>query len=174
MKSLWLWVPLALFVAVFGVVATGLMKPDDQLHPSKMIGRPMPAFALPAGSSAHPGLARADLAGRPRLLNIFASWCVPCVAEAPVLASMARQGVVIDGIAIRDRPQDVDRFLAQNGDPYRAIGSDIASQVQLSIGSSGVPETFVIDGQGVIRHQHIGAVTEGDVPELLARLRAAQ
>ncbi|MBA3897556.1 MAG: redoxin family protein [Sphingomonadaceae bacterium] len=173
MRRFWLWAPLVAFLIFFGVVASGLIKPDDQLHPSKMIGKPLPQFALPAVATGHSALAKADFSGKPRLLNIFASWCVPCIAEAGVLAGMARQGVEIEGVAIRDRPADVDRFLKANGDPYRAIGSDVDSSIQLAIGSSGVPETFVIDGHGIIRHQHIGAVTPGDVPELMAKLAEA-
>lgn len=174
MKRFWLWAPLVLFVVFFGVVASGLYAPDDRNHPSKMVGKPLPAFALPAAASSKPALSSTDFAGKPRLLNVFASWCVPCIAEAPILTKLAQQGVVIDGVAIRDRPADVDRFLARNGNPYRAIGSDVDSSVQLAIGSSGVPETFVIDSRGIIRHQHIGNITPDDVPTILAALKAAQ
>ena len=170
----WLWFPLGLFVAFFGVVAFGLYKPDDRNHPSKLIGQPLPAFALPAASSSNPGLASADFAGKPRLVNVFASWCVPCATEAAVLGEMARQGVIIDGIAIRDRPADLDRFLARNGNPYRAIGADTDSRVQIAMGSSGVPETFVVDGRGIIRYQHIGEITPGEMPVVLAKLAAAR
>ena len=175
MKKLWLWLPLGLFLLFFGVVASGLIKPSSPNLKSKMVGKPLPTFSLPAAHEPQPGLGSASFAaGQPRLLNVFASWCIPCIAEAPVLMQMARQGVPIDGIAIRDRPQDVARFLAQNGNPYKRIGSDTESAVQLSIGSSGVPETFVIDGKGVIRHQHIGDIRPEDVPEILAMLKAAQ
>jgi len=174
MKRVWLWAPLALFVVFFVVVASGLIKPGDGQHPSKMIGKAMPAFALPAGSSSRPALASTDLVGQPRLLNVFASWCVPCIAEAPVLTELARQGAVIEGVAIRDKPSDVDRFLAQNGNPYRAIGSDVDSSIQLAIGSSGVPETFVIDARGIIRFQHIGDIQPSDIPMILQKLKDAQ
>ena len=87
---------------------------------------------------------------------------------------MKRGGVPIDAIAIRDRPQDVARFLTRNGNPYDRIGSDVDSSVQLALGSSGVPETFVIDGRGIIRHQHIGDIRPEDVPELVAALKAAR
>src|SRR3546814_3631129 len=96
--------------------------------------------------------------GKPRLLNIFASWCVPCAAEAPQLAVLKEAGVAIDGIAIRDSREDLDRFLARWGNPYARIGSDVDSSVQIALGSSGVPETFVIDGKGMIVYQHIGAI----------------
>lgn len=175
MKRLWLWVPLAAFVLFAGMFAVSLRKPDTAgYHPSKMVGKPLPVFALPAASSTNPALSRADFGGKPRLLNIFASWCIPCIAEAPVLRQLAAQGAVIEGVAIRDKREDVDRFLARYGNPYRAIGSDVDSSVQLAIGSSGVPETFVIDANGVIRHQHIGDIRPEDVPEILAKLRAAR
>jgi cytochrome c biogenesis protein CcmG/thiol:disulfide interchange protein DsbE len=171
MKRLVIWAPLAAFVIFFAVVALQLYKPDNREHPSQFVGHPFPVVQLPAASSSRPTFAAT---GGPRLVNVFASWCIPCIAEAPVLGGMTAQGAVIDGVAIRDRREDVDAFLAQNGNPYRTIGLDANSRVQLAIGSSGVPETFVVDAKGVIRHQHIGAVTEGDVPELLQKLRDAR
>ncbi|HUQ13685.1 MAG TPA: redoxin family protein [Novosphingobium sp.] len=172
--SLWLWLPLALFIGFFALVMSGLLNPAQREVASTMIGKPLPAFDLRPAVAERPGLARANLAdGKPRLLNVFASWCVPCVAEAPQLQALAAQGAEIDGIAIRDRSEDVARFLAANGNPYTRIGADDLSAVQLGIGSSGVPETFVIDGQGTIRHQHIGDIRVEDVPGLLAKLREA-
>ena len=174
MRRFWLWAPLAGFVLFFAVVALGLYRPDDRKHPSKLIGKPIPAFALAPGATGRPGLASSDFASGPRLVNVFASWCVPCITEAPVLAELARRGVVIDGIAIRDRQVDVDKFLARHGNPYRAIGSDPTSQVQISLGSSGVPETFVVDAKGVVRYQHIGEITPSDVATVVEKLRAAK
>ena len=175
MKRFWLWAPLVGFVVFFGVVAFGLIKPDDRAIRSQMIGKPVPIFDLPAGAPSRTAFADKDLKdGRPRLLNIFASWCVPCIAEAPVLMELKRRGVAIDAIAIRDRPEDVAAFLARNGDPYDRIGSDTASRVQLAMGSSGVPETFVIDGKGVIRHQHIGDIRPDDIPEIMTELEKAR
>lgn len=175
MKRFWLWAPLVGFVIFFGVVAFGLIKPDDRNIRSKMIGQTVPVFDLPAGAPGRTAFADKDLkGGGPRLLNIFASWCVPCIAEAPVLMELKRRGVTIDAIAIRDRPEDVAVFLARNGDPYDCIGSDTASRVQLAMGSSGVPETFVIDGKGVIRHQHIGDIRAEDIPEIMAELEKAR
>jgi cytochrome c biogenesis protein CcmG, thiol:disulfide interchange protein DsbE len=174
MKRLWLWVPLGLFMLFFGVVASGLIKPSTNTIKSRMVGKAVPTFSLAPANASQPGLGSANFVGKPRLLNIFASWCIPCMAEAPVLLSMAKQGVEIDGIAIRDRPADVARFLARNGNPYARIGADNDSAVQMSLGSSGVPETFVIDGRGIIRHQHIGDIRPEDVPEILAALNAAR
>ncbi len=175
MKRTWLWIPLALFGLFFAVMAVGLNKPSSTTITSKMIGKPLPKFSLPPAHAPQPGLGSASFQqGQPRLLNIFASWCIPCIAEAPVLLEMARKGVPIDAIAIRDRPQDVNRFLQRNGNPYQRIGSDVNSAVQMALGSSGVPETFVVDGRGIIRFQHIGDIRAEDVPEIMAALRAAR
>lgn len=175
MKRFWLWAPLAGFVIFFVVVASGLLYPDDRTITSKMIGKPIPEFDLPAGAPDRTAFSSKDLAtGQPRLLNIFASWCVPCIAEAPVLMELKRRGVKIEAIAIRDHPADVAAFLARNGDPYDRIGSDTASRVQLAMGSSGVPETFVIDGKGVIRYQHIGDIRPEHIPAILDQLEKAR
>ena len=105
---------------------------------------------------------------------MFASGCVPCITEVKVLGELKAKGVPIDGIAIRDRPKDLARFLASNGDPYQRIGNDGQSRVQIALGSSGVPESFVIDGRGVIRYQHIGAIEPSDVPLILSKLEQAR
>ncbi len=116
-----------------------------------------------------------DLAGKPRLLNVFASWCIPCVAEAPQLMKLKQAGVEIDAVAVRDTPEAVQEFLARYGDPYAADRRRPPEpSLQLALGSSGVPETFVVDSKGVIVEQHIGDVREEDVPDLLAKLKAAQ
>jgi len=168
-----LWLPLALFVAVILLAVWGLIHPKDDTVPSRFVGQPLPAFQLPAATDGKPGLATADFTGKPRLLNVFASWCIPCAAEAPQLAQLAAEGVEINGVAIRDHKEDLAVFLARNGNPYARIGADNLGKVQLAIGSSGVPETFVIDGKGVIRYQHIGDIRPEDVPMLLGKLREA-
>ena len=110
----------------------------------------------------------------PRLVNFFASWCVPCIAEAPVLAELDKRGIAIDGIAVRDKPEDVADFLQSNGDPYERIGADMQSSVQLALGSSGVPESFIVDGGGTIRYQHLGPIMPQDVETVLAELEKAR
>lgn len=170
-----LWVPLFLFALFIGLAAYQLTQPKDEFVASGMVGEELPYFDLPPAMDGVEGVSNATFAdGRPRLLNIWASWCLPCIAEAPHLESLERQGVEIVGVAIRDRPEDIARFLAQHGNPYSRIGRDDLSEVQLAIGSSGVPETFVIDGKGVIRYQHIGDVRASDVPVLLEQLEQAR
>ncbi|MCU0729202.1 MAG: DsbE family thiol:disulfide interchange protein [Sphingopyxis sp.] len=153
----------------------GLGQGENRLVQSHWIGKPVPAFTLPAAHADRPGLSSQELAtGQPRLLNIFASWCIPCRVEAPQLEALAARGVIIDGIAIRDHPADLVRFLAETGNPYRAIGADERSAVQIALGSSGVPETFVVDGNGIIREQIQGVITPEMVPQLVARMEAMQ
>jgi cytochrome c biogenesis protein CcmG/thiol:disulfide interchange protein DsbE len=175
MKRLILWMPLILFVAFVGVFAAGLISPASKTIPSQLIGKPIPRFSLPQAVPERPALGSANLQdGEPHLLNIFASWCIPCAAEAPQLMQIAQAGVPIDAIAIRDRSEDVQGFLARWGNPYRRIGSDTASSVQIAMGSAGVPETFVIDGKGVIRHQHIGEIRPEDLPAIMSAVAAAK
>lgn len=169
-----LWLPLALFLGFIALVMFGLYRPADREVASTMIGKPLPQFNLRAAAADRPGLARADLAdGKPRLLNIFASWCVPCAVEAPQLAVLKAEGVEIAGVATRDRPEDVAAFLARHGNPFTRIGADDRSEVQFGIGSSGVPETFVIDGKGTIRYQHIGEIRPEHLPLLRQKLKEA-
>lgn len=171
----WLrWIMLALAAGLFGLFAYQLSRPKDEFIHSAMIGEQIPPFNLPAAVTDRPGLSSENLAdGQPKLLNVFASWCVPCAAEAPNLARLEAAGANIVAVAIRDRPEDVARFLEAYGNPFSRIGKDDISAVQLSIGSSGVPETFVIDGKGVIRYQHMGDIRDEHVPVLLAELREA-
>ncbi|WAT18639.1 redoxin family protein [Aurantiacibacter sp. MUD11] len=169
-----LWIIVGFAAALFGLFAYQLTQPKDEFVESAMVGEQIPAFDLPAIVESRPGLSSVDLAdGEPRLLNVFASWCIPCAAEAPQLEELERAGANIVAVAIRDRPEDVERFLAIYGNPFTRIGRDDISEVQLSIGSSGVPETFVIDGEGRITYQHIGDIREDDVAVLLEELRKA-
>ncbi len=167
------WVPLMIAALLLGMFLRGLVHPEgqQQLITSKWVNKPMPTFDLPPATAGVEGLKSSDLAtGQPRILNIFASWCIPCAAEAPVLEELKQKGVIIEGIAIRDTPEDLAKFLAKNGNPYARIGADRDSGVQIAIGSSGVPESFLIDGKGIVREQIQGVIVEADVPEIIAKL----
>jgi cytochrome c biogenesis protein CcmG/thiol:disulfide interchange protein DsbE len=172
MKRKWLlWLPFALGLALFVAFYVGLRSPDDHVIASRMVGQPLPEFAAGPAMPGQPGAATADFRdGKPRLLNIFASWCVPCVQEIPMLLRLQAMGVEVDGIAVHDSTPELAKFLAANGNPYTRIGLDQGGRAQIAFGSAGVPETFVVDGQGKILHQHIGVVTEDDLPRLLAML----
>jgi cytochrome c biogenesis protein CcmG/thiol:disulfide interchange protein DsbE len=158
------FLPIVVLLLFVGVVSWRLVVPDDPKIRSRLTGQPVPAFNLDSAAPGFPGLSSADLAtGKPRLVNVFASWCVPCITEVPLLLELRRQGVAIDAIAVRDRPQDITDFLERYGNPFERIGADPESAVQLSLGSSGVPETFIVDGRGIIRYQHMGPIETGDL-----------
>lgn len=167
--------PLALLLFVVVVLVWRLSTPLDTNVPSKLEGNPVPMFELPPGVPTKAALSESDLAkGQPHLVNFFASWCVPCISEVKVLQGLKARGVVIDGIAVRDRPEDIAEFLARNGDPYERIGGDTQSRVQIALGSSGVPESFIVDGRGIIRYQYIGPIEAADVPMILKKLEQAR
>jgi cytochrome c biogenesis protein CcmG, thiol:disulfide interchange protein DsbE len=168
-------IPIILFVWLVAGLAWRLIKPADPAIPSQLVERQVPTFELAPAVPGKPGLSSADLAtGEPRLLNIFASWCVPCVGEAPVLAELRGKGVKIDAIAVRDTPEAIAAFLREHGDPYERLGDDPRSNAQMNIGSSGVPETFVIDGRGVIRRQYIGPLTTANIQGVMEQLNEAR
>ena len=167
--------PLALLALVIAALIWRLATPGDSNVHSRLEGQPVPQFVLAGAMPGKAALSSSDLAtGHPRLVNIFASWCVPCITEVRVLQQLKSQGVIVDGVAVRDRPADVAQFLARNGDPYERIGSDPQSRLQIALGASGVPESFVVDGMGIIRYQHIGPIEESDVSTILAKLREAK
>lgn len=132
---------------------------DPHLVPSPLLGRPVPDFDLP-------GFNRADLLAqhRPVLVNFFASWCIPCLEEAPELARLAQGGVPLWGIAYKDKPGNVTQYLAQHGDPYARIAHDDPGRTAIDWGVYGVPETFLVDAGGIIRWKFAGALT----PQIVA------
>lgn len=166
-----LWAPLVAFLLLFALAALGLLKPSDPAVRSRLIGQAMPALKLPPVAPGHAGLTGREQG--PRLVNIFASWCVPCAAEVEQLSRLRARGVVIDGVAVRDTRADLAAFLARHGDPYRAIGGDAQSRSMLALGSSGVPESFIVDRRGVIRYQHVGAIGPQDFETVLRAYEAA-
>ncbi|GAA4713957.1 redoxin domain-containing protein [Sphingomonas lutea] len=175
MKRALLWLPAVAFVGLIALLASGLFTPADRTVRSALIGQPLPQFALPPIVAGMPGLASSDFGkGEPRLINVFASWCAPCITEAPVLMQLKQAGVKIDGVAVRDTAPALERFLERNGNPFERIGSDVNSRLQFALGSSGVPESFVIDARGRIALQHVGDIKAEDVPAILAAIRDAR
>ncbi len=160
--------PLAGFAALAVLLYVRLGAGDAARIPSPLINQPVPAFALApvAGLPAVPGLAEADLRkGGVTLVNFFASWCVPCHAEHPVLAELAADkqlaalGLRVAGIAYKDTDDKISGFLVKEGNPYAAIGADPAGRTGIDFGVYGVPETFVVRGDGTIVYKFTGPMT---------------
>ena len=164
--------PLALVLALLGFAGWRLASPSENPDvTSQLVGKPLPALSLPEIVPETDGI-EGPVSGAPYLINLFGSWCVPCIAEAPQLEAIARAGIPIDGIAVRDEPDAVARFLARNGDPYLRIGADPDSQAMLELGATGVPETFLVDAEGIVRAHWQGPIEADDVPDVLARVEA--
>lgn len=139
----------------------GTFDPHDV--PSQLIGKAIPPFeALPALDGATQGFNSAALTGtgQPLLVNFFASWCVPCVIEAPTLMLLKQQNIPIWGIAYKDKPVAARAFLARHGDPYTRIAMDEPGRVAIDWGVYGVPETYLLDRQGVVRWRQAGPITD--------------
>lgn len=161
-------VPLLMFLGFVALAVYRMGEPQQRVIASKMVGQPVPAIDLVGMDEMHPGLNDSDLRqGTVTLVNLFASWCAPCRVEAPQLAALADKGVVIHGIAVRDTPENIAAFLKEHGDPFRRIGMDPNSKALLNLGASGLPETFLIDGKGIIRKQYIGQIRPEQVSEIL-------
>jgi len=159
-----LW-PLAIFLLLVGFLAVGL-KLDPREVPSPLIGKPAPAFELPLLQQPDKRFTPADMRGKVWLLNVWASWCESCRDEHPLLVELSKQGVLpILGLNYKDKSEDAQRWLTQFGNPYTLSAFDGDGRVGIDYGVYGVPETFVIDKQGVIRYKQIGPVT----PEALER-----
>jgi cytochrome c biogenesis protein CcmG/thiol:disulfide interchange protein DsbE len=151
--------PVAIFAALTVVLAWGLTR-DPSAIPTPLIGKPVPQFALPPVKGRALGLASANLVGEPSLVNVFASWCVECQLEHPLIMQMKSRGVApIHGLNDKNRPDDAARWLNTFGDPYTRTGADLDGRVAIDWGVYGVPETFVIDADGRVAFKHIGPLT---------------
>jgi cytochrome c biogenesis protein CcmG, thiol:disulfide interchange protein DsbE len=170
MRRLLYLIPVVVFAAVGIGLAVGLTR-DPGTLPSALVERPVPEFELPALEGAD-GLSDADLRGRVSLVNVFASWCVPCRIEHPVLMRLAEQGVPIFGINYKDPPDQAKAWLAELGNPFERIGADRNGRVGIEWGVYGVPETFVIDAEGRIRHRHVGPIQARDLEQTLLPILA--
>ena len=167
-------VPLAIFGVLLVVLAVGL-KLDPRYVPSPLIDKPVPAFKLAALAAETTSLDESALKGKPRLLNVWASWCSACRVEHPLLVSLARErGVEIIGLNYKDTREAGLAWLSEQGDPYQQNIFDPDGSLGLDLGVYGVPETFVIDAEGVIRHKQVGPLTEeiwrGEIAPLLGKL----
>jgi cytochrome c biogenesis protein CcmG/thiol:disulfide interchange protein DsbE len=151
--------PLAVFLVLAGFLAVGLNRDPHQI-PSPLVDKPAPAFNLPRLDDPVQMIATQDLRGQVWLLNVWASWCVACRQEHPLLVELARTGALkVYGLNYKDKREDALGLLRKSGDPYVKSVSDTEGLVGIDYGVYGVPETFVIDKQGVIRYKQIGPIT---------------
>jgi len=164
-----LW-PLAAFIALVVFLGVGLRLNPREV-PSPLIGKPVPAFQLTQLLDADKTISDRDMAGQVWLLNVWASWCVSCRQEHPILVEFAKANVVpIIGLNYKDGRQDGADWLAKFGNPYRVSAFDSAGRVGIDFGVYGVPETFVIDKHGVIRYKQIGPITPEVITDKLLPL----
>lgn len=155
-RSIWRFAPLGVAAALAVLFLAGLFMGDPSRLPSAYQDKNLPAFSLP-GLADRDGFTQADLAiGTPVLLNVWASWCGPCRDEHPALMQLAEAGVVIFGLNYKDNEAAAQRFLGRLGNPYRGVGVDKTGAVAIELGVYGVPETFLLDGQGRVVMRHVG------------------
>jgi cytochrome c biogenesis protein CcmG/thiol:disulfide interchange protein DsbE len=170
MKSLRYVVPLAVFLLLVGFFAVGLMR-DPREVPSPFIGKPAPAFRLAQLHQPEKVFTPEEMKGKVWLLNVWASWCVSCRVEHPVLVDMSKKNLVpIVGLNYKDKREDGMQWLTKFGDPYSLSAFDVDGRVGIDYGVYGVPETFVIDKQGVIRYKQIGPITPEALDKVLLPL----
>jgi cytochrome c biogenesis protein CcmG/thiol:disulfide interchange protein DsbE len=172
--------PVLVFTGLAALFLIRLYAGDPQRVPSALIGRPAPAFALPflpgltRDGAAVPGLSNNDLRGGVTVVSVWASWCAPCRQEHPLLMELAKDPAArVVGIAYKDNPENARRFLGALGNPFAAVGVDASGRAAIDWGVYGVPETFIVSPDGVIRHKHIGPLTPEAMPGFLDKVRAA-
>lgn len=171
-------VPLAIFIVLVILLGYGL-KLDPRLVPSPLIDKPAPEFTLTRLSDPAANITKADLRGRPVMLNVWSSWCGACREEHPLLVEFARRGEFeIIGLNYKDTREDAQQLLARNGNPYKESVFDPDGRLGLDLGVYGVPETFILDAQGVIRFKQVGPITpdvlNGKILPLMRQLRGSK
>ena len=179
MQRLVVFLPVAVFAALVGLMIsllTNAERNDDLTRlPSPLVGKPAPEITLPAINATIPGgFSTADLKGQVSLVNVFASWCVPCLVEHPNIARIAELGTPVYGINHRDKPEAADTWLRRHGNPYTAVGADLDARASIEWGVTGVPETFIINANGVVTYKHVGPITQDAMDnKILPKLREA-
>jgi len=162
------FLPVLVFLVIAGALYIGLFR-NPEVLPSALLDEPAPEFSLPPleGRDNH-GFSRADLGGEPMIVNVFASWCVPCRVEHPLITRLAeKEGVPVHGINYKDEPDEAMAWLVELGDSYSRIGADRDGRVGIEWGVYGVPETYIIDAEGTIVHKHVGPIRPDDLEETI-------
>ncbi|MEM1164119.1 MAG: DsbE family thiol:disulfide interchange protein [Pseudomonadota bacterium] len=172
--KLWMLIPVLGAAAVMTVLLLGLNRDDVQTLPSALIDKSVPEFALD-GLDGGDGLSTADLQGPGvKLINVWASWCVPCRAEHPNIEALAADGTIIHGMNYKDEPANARAFLDELGNPYTRIGADVTGRTGIEFGVYGVPETYVVDGAGRIVHKHTGPILQRHMEAVRAAIKEAE
>jgi cytochrome c biogenesis protein CcmG/thiol:disulfide interchange protein DsbE len=167
-----LW-PLAIFVLLLGFLAVGLQLNPREV-PSPLVGKAAPAFALPVLHRPDKVFSPAEMRGKVWLLNVWASWCESCRDEHPLLVELSKKGTLpILGLNYKDKSDDAKRWLQRFGDPYQLSVTDIDGRIGIDYGVYGVPETYLIDAEGVIRYKRIGAITPAVLEKNILPLAAS-
>lgn len=163
-------IPIGVFVVLVAVLAVGLGL-DPRYVPSPLIDKPLPAFSLPDLDNETSVITATEFSDRPRLLNVWASWCRACRVEHPLLLELAKTDTVpIVGLNYKDERADARAWLARHGDPYEKTVFDHEGRLGLDLGVYGVPETFVVDRHGVIRYKQVGPITDEALAEVILPL----
>ncbi len=169
----WVVAPVLIFAVLAAVFAFALKTGDPTKLPSALIGKPAPTTAFPAldglveGGKAMPGFTSADLAkGRVTIVNFWASWCIPCVEEHPLLGTLRkRAGIDLYGVSYKDSASNAHQFLARYGNPFTALGVDASGRAAIEWGVYGMPETFIVDGKGRISYKHVGPINPQSIEQ---------
>jgi cytochrome c biogenesis protein CcmG/thiol:disulfide interchange protein DsbE len=164
-------IPIVVVLALATLFATYGLHHDPQVLPAARVGKPLPSSALPPIKGGPPQTV-AQAAGGPALVNVFASWCGPCAVEAPQLMALKARGVPIVGLAYEDQPGNTLAFLDRLGNPFSAILVDRSGDTGVDLGISGVPETFLVDRNGLIVAKHAGALSDRDAADMVSKLHA--
>ncbi len=164
-------VPVAIFASLAALLYLALFWGDPSEIPTALQDKPVPEFTLPPveGLQSIPGFAAEDLkTGVPTIVNVWASWCAPCRVEHPILMQLAtRDDVRLVGINYKDAPENARRFLGTLGNPFQAVGADRTGRTAIDWGVYGVPETFIVDGEGLIRFKHVGPIEPEDIENVI-------
>jgi cytochrome c biogenesis protein CcmG/thiol:disulfide interchange protein DsbE len=164
-------VPVAVFTSLAALLYLALFWGDPSEIPTALKNKPVPDFVMPPveGLQNMPGLASDDLkTGTPTIVNVWASWCGPCRVEHPVLMDLAaRDDVRLVGLNYKDAPQNARRFLGTLGNPFQAVGADRTGRTAIDWGVYGVPETFIVDGNGIIRFKYVGPIAPEDIENVI-------
>ncbi len=171
------FLPLSVFLFLCLALAAGLAL-NPRHVPSPLLGKPAPEFSLAQLNISDKRVSPTDFKGKVWVLNVWASWCVACLEEHPLLTALLKDKVLLVGLNYKDKPNDARQWLSNWGDPYQLSLVDEAGVAGLDWGVYGVPETFVIDASGIIRHKHIGPLTSTDIEEdilpLVRRLESGE